>query len=263
MPPVLSTLPGPALYAARASLRSPLYFSSNCWRNVAPAPMFWCGSNGSSTLNCSMVAGISCISPLAPFGETAQAWNPDSCSITPRSSLVSTWCCCAARSISGVSSTSATGSQSAAGASIPGDIACECACHCTAISLCLRTASRCIAMAARCFAIADWNVSAGLAAAGALAAPGGAAGVLSALGGVAGVLSALGGVVGVLSMVWAVAGALSELGGGAEVLSVVWAIAEVLSADWDGDGALSRPGGVGAVWARAAPANRIQRKHVT
>src|ERR1035438_2748152 len=36
MPPVLSTLPGPALYAARASLRSPLYFSSNCWRNVAP-----------------------------------------------------------------------------------------------------------------------------------------------------------------------------------------------------------------------------------
>ena len=43
MAPVLSTVAGPALYAARASLRSPLYLSSNWRRKVAPASMFCCG----------------------------------------------------------------------------------------------------------------------------------------------------------------------------------------------------------------------------
>jgi len=37
------------------------------------------------------VAGMSCISHRAPFEETAHGRNPDSCTITPRSSLASTW----------------------------------------------------------------------------------------------------------------------------------------------------------------------------
>lgn len=49
--------------------------------------MFSAGSNGSFTCKVWAVAGISCINPMAPFGDTAHGRFPDSCSITACSSV--------------------------------------------------------------------------------------------------------------------------------------------------------------------------------
>ena len=46
--------------------------------------MFSAGLKGSITPNCFAVAGISCISPIAPFGETARGLKADSTWMTAR-----------------------------------------------------------------------------------------------------------------------------------------------------------------------------------
>ena len=62
---------------------------------------FSAGSKGSRTPNSWAVAGINCISPMAPFCETAQDRKPDSWRATARSRLASNPSCCAACWISG------------------------------------------------------------------------------------------------------------------------------------------------------------------
>ena len=69
----LSTAPGPALYAARASLTGSglsLYRSKSWRRYLAPASAFCNGSCGLAPSSVA-VAGMSCINPIAPLGEIA------------------------------------------------------------------------------------------------------------------------------------------------------------------------------------------------
>ena len=89
------------------------------------------GSKGSSTLNCSMVAGISCIRPLAPFdGNRAGADCRFLLDHAANQFGLHLVLLCAAPSISGVSSGSATAGQSAGrGRRHTGR-----SCHCAAIS---------------------------------------------------------------------------------------------------------------------------------
>ena len=71
MPRWRITCCSPALYAARASGRSPLKVSSMARRWLAPASMFSSGSCGSRTPMMDAVAGMSCMRPRAPLWETA------------------------------------------------------------------------------------------------------------------------------------------------------------------------------------------------
>src|ERR1017187_10367685 len=173
MPPAWSTAAGPALYAPRACPRSPLYLSNSCLRYLAPASMFSFGSNGSFTPNSAAVSGMSCISPLAPLGETAHGWKRDSCSMTACSSFGWTLCALAAPSmidatdsspigshgafeaacaaldtgISGLADSTASAGRAASGSRSGTS-------HAPTLSAWFRTDSRWRTMAARCFSLA-------------------------------------------------------------------------------------------------------------
>lgn len=71
------TLPGPALYAAKANPQSPNR-SYCCFKYLAPPRRFCSGFHG-STPNALAVEGKSCAKPIAPALETAFAFPPDSC----------------------------------------------------------------------------------------------------------------------------------------------------------------------------------------
>ncbi len=64
-----------------------------------PASMFDAGSYGSATAYCRAVAGISCIRPIAPFGDRARTLYADSTWMTARTSLTGTFCSAATRSM--------------------------------------------------------------------------------------------------------------------------------------------------------------------
>src|SRR6266550_4259055 len=57
-----------------------------------PASIFDAGSYGSATAYRRAVAGINCMSPIAPFGDRARLWYADSTSMTARTSLTGTSC---------------------------------------------------------------------------------------------------------------------------------------------------------------------------
>jgi hypothetical protein len=77
--------------------------------------MFWFGSYGSVTCKLSAVAGINCINPIAPTGETAHGEYADSASTTARTNPASTFCFVASRSMIGLIAAAVTGGQSAGG----------------------------------------------------------------------------------------------------------------------------------------------------
>src|SRR4051812_13809436 len=64
--------------------------------------MFAAGSRGSATFSALAVAGINCVRPSAPLGDTACGSKPDSTSISARSKASGRSCACAAARTSGV-----------------------------------------------------------------------------------------------------------------------------------------------------------------
>lgn len=120
-PPAASTRAGPALYAANAFAISPPYRSSICFKYCVPAVIFWLGSYGSLTRRLSAVAGINCINPIAPTGDTAHGEYADSASTTARTSPASTLFLLASRSMIGFIAAAVTGGQSAGGAGADAD----------------------------------------------------------------------------------------------------------------------------------------------
>src|SRR4051812_4687788 len=148
MPPAWSTTEAPALYAPNARPRLPLYLSMSCLRYLAPASIFSLGSKGSRTERSLDVPGMSCISPLAPFADTAHGRYADSRSITARRRLAWSFCAPAALSIKGETVSAGSGSH---GASTP-----DAADTVVASVICLRMDSRCDSTDTRCRSIEAW-----------------------------------------------------------------------------------------------------------
>ena len=63
-------------------MRSPPYRVRSCPRWRVPPSRFWAGSKASATPSEDAVFGMSCMSPCAPFGETACGRKPDSTDTT-------------------------------------------------------------------------------------------------------------------------------------------------------------------------------------
>src|SRR5476651_1166312 len=80
-----------------------------------PASMFDAGSYGSATAYCRAVAGISCMSPIAPLGDRARSLYADSTWITARTSLAGTFCSADTRSMISPKGTAGTVASSRGG----------------------------------------------------------------------------------------------------------------------------------------------------